>query len=108
MNYENTLLVDDMPYKSLFNPPFNAIFLEKFYKSQTDNDYLIEIVFCYLEALHSFDMQVYKFVKCNPFKRIRHVFPFNLQYEKLAKPCSSKCNDKFCNRMKSKLANKKR
>jgi len=26
-NYENALLVDDMPYKSLFNPPSSAIFL---------------------------------------------------------------------------------
>jgi hypothetical protein len=31
-NYENTLLVDDMPYKSSFNPPFNAIFLKAFYE----------------------------------------------------------------------------
>jgi hypothetical protein len=30
MNYENTLLIDNMPYKILFNPPFNAIFLKGF------------------------------------------------------------------------------
>jgi hypothetical protein len=33
MNYENTLLVDDMLYKSLFNPPFNAIFKKTLYGS---------------------------------------------------------------------------
>ncbi len=55
--YENTLLVNDMPYKSLFNLPFNAIFLETFYKSQVDGDYLLKTVFLYLEALHSFGMQ---------------------------------------------------
>ncbi len=26
MNYENALFIDDTPYKSLFNLPFNAIF----------------------------------------------------------------------------------
>jgi hypothetical protein len=54
MNYENTLLIGDMPYKSLFSPPFNAIFLERFYGSQANGDYLLEIIFPYLEALHSF------------------------------------------------------
>jgi hypothetical protein len=40
-NYENTLFVDDTPYKSLFNPPFNAIFLETFYRpKQTIIPYL--------------------------------------------------------------------
>jgi hypothetical protein len=41
MNYENTSLVDDTPYNSLFNPPFNAIFLEMFYGSLTYGDYLL-------------------------------------------------------------------
>jgi len=31
MTFENTLLIDDTPHKSLFNPPFNAIFLKMFY-----------------------------------------------------------------------------
>jgi hypothetical protein len=43
-NYENTLLIDDMPYKSLFNPPFDAIFFERFYGSQTDGEYLFKTV----------------------------------------------------------------
>jgi len=43
-NYENTLLIDDMPYKSLFNPPFDAIFFERFYGSQTDGEYLFRTV----------------------------------------------------------------
>ncbi len=51
-NYENTLLIDDMLYKSLFNPPFNAIFLEMFYGSQANGDYLFGTIFPYLEALH--------------------------------------------------------
>jgi hypothetical protein len=104
-NYENTLLVDGTPYKSLFNPPFNGIFLEIVYKSQAYGDYLFRTIFLYLEALHS-KMQVYKFVECNPLTRIRNVFPFDLQYEKLDEPCSLKCNDNFCHKMKCKLASK--
>ncbi len=56
----------------------------------------------------SFGMYICKFVKSNPFERIRHILASNLQYEKLAKPCSSKCNDIFCNKMKFKPTNKKR
>jgi hypothetical protein len=106
-NYENTLFVDDTPYESLFNPPFNAIFLETFYRPQVNNNSLFETVLPCLEALHSIGMQV-KSIECNPFGRIIHVLPFDLWYEKLATPCSSKCNDIFCNMMKSKPSNKKR
>jgi len=94
-------------YNNLFDPPFHAIFLKMFYGSQANDDYLLGIVIPYLEALHSFKMQVCKFVECNPFGRIENVFPFDHWYEKLAEPCSSKCNDIFCNRMKSKPINKK-
>jgi hypothetical protein len=73
-----------------------------FYESQVNGDDLFKIVFPYLETLHSFKMQV-----CNPFGRIKHVLPSKHQYEKVVEPCSSKCNDIFCNRMKSKPANKK-
>ncbi len=30
----NTLLIDDIPHMSMFNLPFNAIFLEKFFMGQ--------------------------------------------------------------------------
>jgi hypothetical protein len=53
MNHENTLLVDDTPYKSLFNPPFNVIFPKMLYKTLTNGDYLLRIVLPYLETLHS-------------------------------------------------------
>ncbi len=45
-NYGNTLLVNDTHHKSMFNPPFNAIFLQTFYSSATDGNYLLEIVSC--------------------------------------------------------------
>jgi hypothetical protein len=66
INYENTLFIDDTLGKSLFNPPFNAIFLETFYRPQTDNNSLLETVLPYLEALDSIGMQI-KSIECNPF-----------------------------------------
>jgi hypothetical protein len=43
MTFENTLLVDDMPFRSLFNPPFSAMFFETFYRSNSDDNHLLEI-----------------------------------------------------------------
>ncbi len=104
-NYGNTLLIDDMPHKSMFNPPFSAIFLHTFYSSRTNNNYLLKIVLSYLESLHSFGMWVSKFLECNPFGNITHVLLSNPWCEKLALQYSSKCHDIFCNRMKLKLGN---
>ncbi len=41
MTFENTLLIDDMPHKSLFNPPLSAIFLKTFYRLHSDANYLL-------------------------------------------------------------------
>ncbi len=40
MTFENTLLVDDMLHKSLFNLPFNAIFLKHFI------DHIVMLITC--------------------------------------------------------------
>jgi hypothetical protein len=48
--FENTLLIDKMPNKSLFNPPFNVIFSEMFYESHSDVNYLFQTVLLYLES----------------------------------------------------------
>jgi hypothetical protein len=39
---------------------------------------LLEIVFPYLESLHSFRMQVYKFIKSNPLGNIIDMLPSDL------------------------------
>jgi hypothetical protein len=67
MIFKNTLLVDDTPHKSMFNPPCSAIFFETFCGSPTDSNYLFDIIFLYLELLHLFKIWVYKFVELNPF-----------------------------------------
>ncbi len=45
------MLVDDTPYKSLFNEPFNAIFVETFQGFHIDSNYMLADLFPYLEVL---------------------------------------------------------
>jgi hypothetical protein len=105
--FENTLLVDDMPHKSMFNPPCNAIFFETFYGFHIDGNYLFCIIIPYLESLQSSGMWVYKFVGLNPFGNITDVPPGDPWYEKLNVHCSAKCNETFYNKVKLKFINKK-
>ncbi len=49
----NTLLVDDTPYKFIFNDLCSAIFLEPWEGLCSDGDYLLSIVLLYLVSLHS-------------------------------------------------------
>ncbi len=72
-----------MPYKSLFNPPFSAIFFEMFYGSHSDANYLFQTILPYLESVHSFKMWVYKFVELNPFGNITYVLSDDPRYAKL-------------------------
>jgi len=52
LTFKNTLLVDDVPHKNMFNPACSAIFFETFYKSRTISNYLFGIVHPYLKSLH--------------------------------------------------------
>jgi len=47
----NTLLVDNTPYKSLFNEPLNVIFIETFKSFDIDDNYMLGVFFPYLEVL---------------------------------------------------------
>ncbi len=105
--FENILLIDNMPHKSLFNPPFTAIFFLAFYRSHNDVNYLLQTIILYLESLHSFKMQVYKFIKLNPFGSITDLLIDNLWYAKLIVSCFTKCDETFCNRVKSRSLNKR-
>jgi hypothetical protein len=57
----NNLLVDDTPYKSIFNDSCSAIFLESFEAIGSDGDYLFSIVLSYLVSFHfsGFNVQTY-------------------------------------------------
>jgi hypothetical protein len=71
--FDNTLLVVDMPHKSMFNPLCNAIFFETFYGSHIHGNYLLGTIILYLESSHSAGMWVYKFLELNPFGSIMDV-----------------------------------
>jgi hypothetical protein len=93
------LLIDNTPHMNLFNPPFTAMSFETFYRSHNDVNYLLQTILPYLEFLHSSKMCVYKFVELNNFHRFIDVFLMTL---------GIKCDDFFCNKVKSKSLNKKR
>ncbi len=106
MSFQNT--IDDTPHKNMFNLPCSAIFFETFYGSPINNNYLFNIIFPYLELLHSSGMWVYKFVELNPFSSTTDMPPNDPRYENLNARCYVKCDETFCNKVKSKFVNKKR
>jgi hypothetical protein len=65
------LLIDDTPYKNMFNGPYSAICLESFDGLCGEDQYLLESILLYLENLHSSGYGVPTFVEHNPFGRIR-------------------------------------
>jgi hypothetical protein len=69
----NTLLVDDIPYKSIFNDSCGAIFLELFEGAGSDGDYLLSIVLPYLVSFHFFGFSVQIYLKHNPFGTIKNI-----------------------------------
>jgi hypothetical protein len=97
-----------MPHKNMFNIPCSAIFFETFYKSHTDDNYLLGIILPYLESLHSSKMRVYKFVELNHFSNIMNVPPSDPKYEKLNVHSSAKCNEILCNKVKLNFVNEKK
>jgi hypothetical protein len=105
--FKNTLLIDDTPHKSMFNPPCSAIFFKTFYGSLINGNYLLGTIFPYLELLDSSRMQVYKFVELNALGNITNVPPDDPQYEKLNGFFLVKCDETFCNKVKSRFVNKK-
>jgi hypothetical protein len=83
------LLLDDMPFKSMFNDSYSAIFLELFDNLRGEDQYLLRSIFPYLENLHSSGYDVPTFVEHDPFGRIRCIDQNNL---KLFKMLFVKCN----------------
>jgi hypothetical protein len=107
VTFENTLLVDDMFHKSMFNPLYNAIFFKIFYGSHTNDNHLFHIILIYLESLHFYRMWVYKFVELNPFGNITDMALGDPRYEKLNVRCSAKCNETFYSKVNWRFVNKK-
>jgi hypothetical protein len=59
----NTLLINEMLYKNVFNESFNAIFLKSFdMPNKNPNDYFIFIILPYLEHFHHSRISALAFV----------------------------------------------
>ncbi len=69
-------MVDDTPRKSLFNEPFNAIFVETFQNFDIGNNYMLGVLFPYLEVLSG-----PCFVEDNLFGSMTHINQNNLKYK---------------------------
>ncbi len=76
----NTLFIDDMPYKNMFNDPYSASFLESFDNIRGEDQYLLGSIFLYLENFHLFRYGVPTFVEHNPFGKIRCINLDNLGF----------------------------
>ncbi len=71
IHVNNTLLIDDTPYKSMFNNSHSAIFLESFSSLDGEDQYLLGFVLFYLENFHLSEYIIHTFVEHNPFGGIR-------------------------------------
>jgi len=69
----NTLFVDYKPYKSMFNRPYSAIFLESLDNLHREDHYLLGTIILYVESLHFFGYGVFTYVQHNPFGRIKYI-----------------------------------
>jgi hypothetical protein len=97
------LLVDDTPYKSLFNGPFNAIYVKTFEKFGRDDNYLLGTILLYMEILHFLELSVPTFFHDNPFGRnIRHIRWNDPTYKTLFEGCTSSCDSSYCTNVRKK------
>jgi hypothetical protein len=69
----NTLLVNDMPYKTCLNLPFNAIFVVSYEYAPKDDNYLMKTFLSYLEFIQYSRLSVPTFVELYPFGAIKRI-----------------------------------
>ncbi len=100
----NILLVDDTPYKSIFNDSCIHIFLELFKGVSSNGDYLFSTVFPYLVLFHLFRFNVQTYLKHNPFGTIKNISQSDPYYNMLFEYCNGSYDPIYCT--KAKLKNK--
>jgi hypothetical protein len=99
----NTFLVDDTPYKSLFNGRFNAIYVKTFEKSRRYDNYLLGTVFPYMETFHFLELIVPTFVQDKPFGRNIDILGGTILHKKtLFECCTSSCDPSYCTNVRKK------
>jgi hypothetical protein len=103
----NTLLVNNNPYKNMFNGFYNAIFLESFDSLRGEDNYLLGNILLYLKSLHFLRYGVCTYVEHNPFGHIKCINQNDLgQFKMLFVKCSRNYKPTFCNSAKLKLKQK--
>lgn len=102
----NTLLVDNTRYKSLFNGPFNAIFVKTFENSiRNINNCLLGVVLHFLEVLQSSKLSAPTFIKDDLFNS-KHISWNDHKYKTLFEDCVSNCDVSYCTKARMKMKNK--
>lgn len=97
----NTLLIDDTPYKSLFNYSRNVIFFESFEGSHCNHgNFLLSIVLPYLVSLHSSRFSVQTYIRHNPFGTIRSISHSNFYYNMLFEDYTNSFEPTYCTKAK--------
>ncbi len=95
------LLVDDTPYKYIFNDSCSLIFLESFEGVSSNGDYLLSTILAYLVSLHSSRFNVQTYLKHNLFGTIKSISWSDSYYNMLFEYCSDSCDPTYC--IKAKL-----
>jgi hypothetical protein len=96
IHFGNTILVDHNLVMTMWNLINNVLLVEKWNgRVEVLLNYLIIVVFLYLEALHYFGKFVSTFVEHNPFGRMPHIIVADIKFRKLLESCSNRCNVTF-------------
>jgi hypothetical protein len=85
---QNTLLVDDTPYKTCLNLPSNAIFVESYEYAPKKDNYLMKTLLPYLKFFHYFGLSVPTFVELYPFGAIRSIKEDDVRFRTLFEKCT--------------------
>ncbi len=96
IHLRNTLLVNDTPYNTCLNPPFNAIFVESYEDLPKKDNYLMKILLPYLELnLQYFGFSVPTFVQFYPFGTIKCLKEDDVKFQMLFEKCTMACYASF-------------
>jgi hypothetical protein len=82
--------MENTPYKSLLNGPFNVILVETSERSQRDDKYLVRTILPYLEVFQFSKLNIPTFGEGNPFGSMRHISLNDPQYKTLFQVCNSR------------------
>jgi hypothetical protein len=92
IHVDNTLLVNNTPYRTCLNLPSNAIFVESYEYAPKKDNYLMKTLFPYLKFFHYFGLSVPTFVELYPFGAIRSIKEDDVRFWTLFEKCTMACS----------------